>query len=193
RLDRHGRFRLTTAQSAVGAALRRHYGVTQDDADSVVLLHDGRLFLHSTAVLTILAGLERPWRWLSAFKLAPEGARDRVYRWIARRRYRLFGRRRACYVPRPQWRDRFLEARAIASIAASRHAAPVPSRDGGPATSRARNGAPGCWRPNGPSGSGSRRVGVHRRPPGGGLRGRGLDGAGRRPPARAGPSPGSGL
>lgn len=110
RLDRHGRFRLTTAQSAVGAALRRHYGVTQDDADSVVLLQDGWLFLHSTAVLTILAGLERPWRWLSAFKLAPEGARDRVYRWIARRRYRLFGRRRACYVPRPQWRDRFLEA-----------------------------------------------------------------------------------
>ena len=109
RLDRQGQFRLLTSQSRLGLALRRHFGVADDAEDSVILLEDGRLSLRSEAVLRILSGLGRPWSWLGCLTTLPAGPRDAIYRWIAQRRYRLFGRRSMCFVPQEGWRDRFLE------------------------------------------------------------------------------------
>lgn len=110
RLDRQGRFRLLTSQSRLGLALRRHFGVADDAEDSVILLEDGCLYLRSEAVLRILPGLGRPWSWLSGLAALPAGPRDAAYRWIAQRRYRLFGRRAVCFLPREALSDRFLEA-----------------------------------------------------------------------------------
>ena len=109
RLDRAGRFRLLTAQSPLGAALRRHFGVADGDEDSVILLRDGRLHLRSEAVLRIAPDLGAPWSWLAALRGVPRAWRDAAYQWIARRRFRLFGRRQSCFLPPARWRDRFLE------------------------------------------------------------------------------------
>jgi|SRR5688572_11146649 predicted DCC family thiol-disulfide oxidoreductase YuxK len=40
--------------------------------------------------------------------IVPRFVRDPLYRWIARNRYRMFGRRAACRVPTPDIADRFL-------------------------------------------------------------------------------------
>ena len=40
-----------------------------------------------------------PWRAAGAARLLPAGLRDRLYRWVARQRYRLFGRRDSCPPP----------------------------------------------------------------------------------------------
>lgn len=109
-LDRRGRFRLLASQSRLGGALRRHFEVADDGEDSVILLQGGRLHLRSEAVLKILPGLGRPWSWLAGLEIIPAHPRDAVYRWIARRRYRLFGRRQVCFAPPEHWRERFLEA-----------------------------------------------------------------------------------
>jgi predicted DCC family thiol-disulfide oxidoreductase YuxK len=50
----------------------------------------------SEAVLAIWAGLDWPWSLLGAFRIVPRPLRDPIYRWIARHRYRLFGRRDPC-------------------------------------------------------------------------------------------------
>ena len=109
RLDRQGRFRLLTSQSRLGLALRRHFGVADDAEDSVILLEVGCLYVCSEALLRIFSGLGRPWSWLGALSALPVGARDAAYRRIAQRRYRLFGRRSVCFLPKDAWRDRFLE------------------------------------------------------------------------------------
>ena len=49
------------------------------------------------------------WRLVALFRLVPHLLRDRLYRWIARNRYRWFGRREACMVPSPEMQGRFLE------------------------------------------------------------------------------------
>lgn len=49
------------------------------------------------------------WRVVAALlSIVPRFIRDPQYRWIARRRYRLFGRRESCGVPSADVADRFL-------------------------------------------------------------------------------------
>jgi predicted DCC family thiol-disulfide oxidoreductase YuxK len=44
-----------------------------------------------------------------AGRIVPVGLADAIYRVVARHRYRWFGRFDACPLPRPEWRDRFIE------------------------------------------------------------------------------------
>lgn len=62
----------------------------------------------SDAVLDIFRELGGPWRLLDVFRMVPRGARDAVYRWIARNRYRWFGRYESCPMPPPEARNQFL-------------------------------------------------------------------------------------
>ncbi|HVJ90001.1 MAG TPA: thiol-disulfide oxidoreductase DCC family protein [Labilithrix sp.] len=80
----------------------------QGDPDSVVLVDDGRGFTHSTAALHIARYLRAPYRWLFAFIIVPRPIRDAVYRWVARNRYRWFGKTEICRIPTPELRGRFL-------------------------------------------------------------------------------------
>jgi predicted DCC family thiol-disulfide oxidoreductase YuxK len=59
--------------------------------------------------LHVLRGLGLPWSFLYVLIVVPRLMRDVVYRWIARNRYRWFGKRESCMVPTPDIRSRFLE------------------------------------------------------------------------------------
>ncbi|ANH04908.1 thiol-disulfide oxidoreductase DCC family protein [Shinella sp. HZN7] len=108
RHDHARRFRLASMQNAVGAALYRRFGIDPADPESMIVVDGDRLLKDSDAVLAIYAGLGWPWKALSALRLIPRFLRDPAYRWLARNRYRLFGRRAACWIPSPQDADRVL-------------------------------------------------------------------------------------
>jgi predicted DCC family thiol-disulfide oxidoreductase YuxK len=99
RRDRRRIFRLTHAQSALGLALYRHLGLRSDERGTMIALRDGQLLTHSDAAIAIADGLGWPWRAARLASLAPRPLRDLVYRWIARNRYRWFGRRETCWLP----------------------------------------------------------------------------------------------
>ena len=102
-------FRFTTAQSPLGQALFRHYGLATDDFETNLVLADGRAYakLDSVAIAGVrLGGL---WRLLSVLRLVPRPIADWTYDRVARNRYRLFGRSEACMMPPPEWRKRFIE------------------------------------------------------------------------------------
>lgn len=108
RHDTHGRFRLASMQGEVGSALYRRFGIDPADPETMVLVEGDRVLRDSDAVLAIYAGLGWPWRAMAVFRLVPPIIRDSVYRLIARNRYRLFGRREACFVPRSDQAERIL-------------------------------------------------------------------------------------
>lgn len=108
RHDRRRRFRLTTAQGRLGASLYRHFGLRSDEEGTILLLERGRLLTDSDAVIAIPAGLGWPWRIAAAARIVPRGLRDRLYRGLARNRFRWFGRRETCWVPAPADSDRIL-------------------------------------------------------------------------------------
>lgn len=108
RRDRARRFRLAALQGPVGGELCRRHGVDPADPATMILVENGRALKDSDAVLAIAAGLGWPWRAAGLLRIVPRWVRDPVYRWVARNRYRLFGRRETCWVPEPEHRQRIL-------------------------------------------------------------------------------------
>ncbi|HKI02162.1 MAG TPA: thiol-disulfide oxidoreductase DCC family protein [Thermoanaerobaculia bacterium] len=108
RHDPEARFRFASLQSPVGERLRGELGIDGQALDSVILVADGRWYQESDAVLRIARGLGGLWRVVGISRLVPRSLRDRVYRFIARNRYRWFGKVEACWVPTPELRTRFL-------------------------------------------------------------------------------------
>lgn len=108
RRDRAGVFRFAALQSEAGRALLARHGLPDLDPGSMVLIEGGRAYQRSTAALRIARRLRFPWPLLAALLVIPVSLRDPVYGWIARNRYRLFGRRDSCRVPTDKERARFL-------------------------------------------------------------------------------------
>jgi len=106
--DRQRRFRFLAAQTPLGVALYRHYGLDPVNYTTNILLADGHAWFKSAAALRIFQLLGLPWALLSAGWLLPRVLRDGLYDLIARNRLRWFGVRAICYVPDPTQADRFL-------------------------------------------------------------------------------------
>ena len=101
------RFRFASLQSEAGRRSLEAAGAG-NSAETVVLVEDGRAFTRSTAALRIARCLRFPWPLAFALIVVPRPLRDQVYDWVARNRYRWFGKRDVCMVPTPELRDRFL-------------------------------------------------------------------------------------
>lgn len=106
--DRRGRFLLASMQGEAGSALYRRFGIDPADPDTLIVVEGDRVRRDSDAILAIWAGLGWPWRAGAMFRLVPRALRDSIYRWVARNRYRLFGKRDTCWLPDPAFRDRML-------------------------------------------------------------------------------------
>jgi predicted DCC family thiol-disulfide oxidoreductase YuxK len=108
RHDRARRFRLASVQSEAGQVLYRRFGLDPADPETMLVVDGERLFRDSDAVLAIARGLGRLWSAAALLRIVPRPLRDGAYRWVARNRYRLFGRRETCWLPGPEYRDRLL-------------------------------------------------------------------------------------
>ena len=107
--DKAGVFQFASQQSEIGLALLEAH---QLPAMNTVVLIDGvKVYTRSDAVLEIMKRLPTPWSWLGGLKIIPNFLRDAVYKLIARYRYNIFGRREACWLPTPELRARFLDAK----------------------------------------------------------------------------------
>ena len=110
--DPAGRFRFAALQSEAGQALLAAHGLDAaaiaNEPESVLLLSGGQLYSHSAAVLRIARGLGGWWRLAGVGRVLPRTWRDALYRFVARHRYRWFGRQDSCWLPTPALQTRFL-------------------------------------------------------------------------------------
>jgi predicted DCC family thiol-disulfide oxidoreductase YuxK len=113
--DTRGVLRFAALQSAAGQRVMRAAGWSDEQIqaganapDSVILVDQGRVYERSDAALVIAGRLGLPWSLARVGWVVPRFMRDGVYRWVARNRYRWFGKREACMVPTPELRARFM-------------------------------------------------------------------------------------
>lgn len=106
--DKYQRFLFASLQSSVGQQKLKDYQLSEK-SDTILLLSAHRVFDKSNAALEIAKHLSGLWPLLYALKVVPRFIRDAVYSWIAKNRYRFFGKRDVCMLPTPELKSRFLE------------------------------------------------------------------------------------
>lgn len=107
--DKRGVFRFASIQSRAGVDLLARAGLGVADLTTLLLVDGQHSYQHTAAIFRVLHQLGFPWRLAWAGWLVPSFARDAAYRWIARNRYRFFGRSDACFLPAADQRRRFLD------------------------------------------------------------------------------------
>jgi predicted DCC family thiol-disulfide oxidoreductase YuxK len=109
RWERKPHFKFVAGQSDIGMQLLQKHGFTGDAMRTIVLLEHDEIYTQSTAVLRIIRHLQFPLNVLRVGLIFPAWLRDGIYTWIAKNRYRWFGKKEYCRIPNASQRQRFLE------------------------------------------------------------------------------------
>ena len=96
-------------QSGTGQRILKAYGLSQVSFSSLVYKEGDQIYTQSGAVLAIVPHLQSWVRFLRFFRFVPRFLRDAVYSFIAKNRYRFFGKQDACMLPTPALKARFLD------------------------------------------------------------------------------------
>ena len=81
----------------------------QQDDESVIFYSDGNIYKKSAASIKIAKYLKFPWNTLKILQIIPVSLRDIIYDYVARKRYKWFGKTNQCLIPPEDLKDRFLE------------------------------------------------------------------------------------
>lgn len=106
--DPKDRFRFAALQEEAGLALVSQYQIDTSKVDSIVLIDNGKAYVKSTAALRIAKNLKGPWPLLYAFIIIPNFMRNWGYDFIAKNRYKWYGKKDACMIPTPELKSKFL-------------------------------------------------------------------------------------
>jgi len=111
--DPAGIFHFAPLSSPQGRSIVARHGGDPDDVSTMYVVADyrtpeARPLTRSRAALFVLGALGWPWKAITLFGVLPTSLLDRVYDLVARNRYRVFGRREHCFMPRPEWQNRFI-------------------------------------------------------------------------------------
>ncbi len=113
--DKSSRLRFASLQSDFAAKVLQRHGIDAKDLDTVQVIENyeqpgERVLQRSDAILRAGSELGGFWSVSSAAgKVIPRALRDVIYRFVARNRYRVFGKYDTCMLPEPNQRSRFLD------------------------------------------------------------------------------------
>ena len=109
RRDSDGYFQFSSLQSDFAHAFFEAKKEDLGDLNTVLLYHEGEFYKESDVSFEVIRRLGFPWVLLYPFRLLPRMIRDSIYRWVAKNRYRWFGKKEACMIPTPELQSRFLD------------------------------------------------------------------------------------
>lgn len=104
-------FRYASLQSELGKKMLSERNINPAEIDSIILIDPHvAYYVKSDAALEIAGHLGWPWKSLRLFHyILPSPLRDQVYDFIAKYRYRWFGRKDQCMIPTPALKAKFLD------------------------------------------------------------------------------------
>ncbi len=107
--DKKDTFRYAPLQSDIGEQMIAERGINTSKTDSIILVEPGvAYYIKSDAILQISSEFGGLWTLFSILKWIPTPIRNAIYDFVARYRYRWFGRKDACMIPTPELQAKFL-------------------------------------------------------------------------------------
>jgi len=107
--DKKNQFLFASLQSNAASEILKKFNQQTNELHSFVLIDDDKIYTRSSATLRVLKYLSRGWRLCYALIIIPKFIRDAVYDYIARHRYKWFGKKSACWIPTDQLKQKFLD------------------------------------------------------------------------------------
>jgi predicted DCC family thiol-disulfide oxidoreductase YuxK len=113
--DRRRGFRFASLQSAAAREVLARFGETPDDLNTFYVIADyqsatPRRLTKARALIFVLSALGWPWRAGAILRVVPNRLLNVGYDFVAKHRYRLFGRYEQCLAPTAEYGDRFIDA-----------------------------------------------------------------------------------
>ena len=106
--DKKDIFRFVALQSELGITILKHIGISRSNY-SIVLYEPGEAYYHKAeAVLKIGKTFGGLYTLLSVFSFLPKVLNDTIYDYIAKNRYKWYGKKESCMMPTPELSDKFL-------------------------------------------------------------------------------------
>ena len=108
--DPKDRFLFAPLQSDAGKAIISKYNIDTSKTDSILLYSEDKgLKIKSSAALHVAKGLKFPISLMAVFFIIPPYIRNWVYDYIAKNRYKWYGKKDQCMIPTPELKAKFLE------------------------------------------------------------------------------------
>ena len=108
--DKKDIFRFASLQSEIGQQLMNERGIDSEEIDSIILIIPGQAYYtKSSAALEIAKDLSGGYSLLGNFLYLPEFIRNSVYDFIARNRYKWYGKKDNCMIPTPELKAKFID------------------------------------------------------------------------------------
>jgi predicted DCC family thiol-disulfide oxidoreductase YuxK len=108
RNDSKNHFLFAPLQSEIGQKLLKEFNIDPVDTDSIVLIEGGKASTRSAAALKIASKLKGLYPLLYAGMIIPSFIRNGIYNYIAKNRYKWFGKKESCMIPTPEMRAKFI-------------------------------------------------------------------------------------
>jgi len=107
--DKKDTFVFTALQSETGQQILDQLKIDISKVDSIILYEPGITYdIKSTAALKIMNDFGGFWQLTQLFWIFPEAFRDFIYDYIAKNRYKWFGKKENCMIPSPKLKVKFL-------------------------------------------------------------------------------------
>jgi predicted DCC family thiol-disulfide oxidoreductase YuxK len=96
-------------QGQAGQTMLKEFGFSQTAFNSLVFVENGKVYQQSAGALRLTKYLNAAWPLLRVFMIVPAFIRNAVYNWVAKNRYKWFGKKNECWLPTPELKKRFLD------------------------------------------------------------------------------------
>jgi len=107
--DKKDVFRFVSLQSDLGQKIIKHIRVDVTKTDSIILYEPGVAYYYkSAAALEIAKTLGGLWNLGTAFRIVPAALWYYIYDYIAKNRYKWYGKKEQCSIPTPELKSKFL-------------------------------------------------------------------------------------
>lgn len=106
--DKKNVFKFAALQSEIGQELTSKFNIDTSKVDSIILIDGEKHYEKSSAALRIAKYLSGAYPLLFGFMVVPKFIRNSVYDYIAKNRYKWFGKKESCMIPTAELKDKFL-------------------------------------------------------------------------------------